>query len=197
MIGRRRTTAIALAIVAVLAMTGCGVSASDGPQPIESDIAELLEPQDEPTVPETEPKRLVTVTWVRGDRLARTPRIGVAETPQERLDSAFAALLSGPRAAEQTRGLTTLLPPDVQVSGEIKRRRAVVALDLGGGLEPGGLSLAIGQVAVTALAVPGVQSVVFTVDGTPTAVPVPSSRGSGRDIVRVVRASDYRKVLAR
>ncbi len=197
---RRRSGAVGsvvLSLLLTLPLTACGVAAGDGPQPIDSDIAELLQPEETPTAPVTAQQRLLTVTWVRGDKLVRAVRLGVAETRQERLDVALVALLSGPGPVEQTRGFTTLLPPDVRVVGEVKRGRVVVALELGGGLETGGLPLAVGQVAVTALAVPRVRSVVFTIDGTPTAVPVPSTRGPGRDTARVVRVSDYRTVLAR
>lgn len=180
-----------------LSLAACGVSAGDGPQPVDSDIADLLKPEVTPTPAETLKQRLLTVTWVRGEKLVRAVRLGAADTRQERLDAALDVLLSGPGAREQTKGLTTLLPPDVVVRNEVKRGRAVIALELGGGIEPGGLSLAVGQVAVTALAVPRVRSVVFTVDGAPTAVPVPRTRGPGKDTARVVRASDYRSVLAR
>jgi spore germination protein GerM len=184
-------------LLLTVSLTACGVSAGDGPQPIDSDIAELLQPEATPTPAETTKRRLLTVTWVRGEKLVRSVRLGVAETRQERLDAALDSLLSGPRQREQTKGLSTLLPPDVVVKGEVKRGRAVIAIELGAGLEPGGLPLAVGQVAVTALAVPRIRTVVFTVDGTPTPVPVPRTRGPGRDTVRVVRASDYRSVLAR
>lgn len=195
----RRKVLIYAVVVSTLAvsLTACGVSAGNGPQPIDSDIAELLKPKVTPTPAETTKQRLLAVTWVRGEKLVRAVRLGVAETRQERLDAALQVLLSGPGPREQTKGLTTLLPPDVVARSEVKRGRAVIALELGGGVEPGGLSLAVGQVAVTALAVPRVRSVVFTVGGAPTAVPVPRTRGPGRDTARVVRASDYRSVLAR
>jgi spore germination protein GerM len=196
--GRRRVVTCAVAALLVApTLAACGVPAGDGPQPVDSDIAELLQPEAKPTPTETTKPRLLTVTWVRGEKLVRSARLGVAETRQERLDAALLGLLSGPRPREQTKGFTTLLPPDVVVGGEVKRGRAVISIELGAGLEPGGLPLAVGQVAVTALAVPRVRSVVFTVDGSPTAVPVPRTRGPGRDTVRVVRASDYRSVLAR
>ena len=119
---------VAVSLLLALSLTACGVSAGDGPQPIDSDIAELLRPEETPTAPETAQQRLLTVTWVRGDKLVRAVRLGVAETRQERLDAALDALLSGPRPVEQTRGFTTLLPPDVLVVGEVKRGRVVVAL---------------------------------------------------------------------
>ena len=137
------------------------------------------------------------MTWVRGDKLVRAVRLGCCRDPAAASGCRVRGLPSGPRPLEQKRGLTTLLPPDLVVKGDVKRGRVVVDLEVGAGLEPTGLPLAVGQVAITALAVPRIRSVVFTLDGTPTAVPVPSTRGTGRDTARVVRASDYRTVLAR
>lgn len=189
---------VAATLLAALTTAGCSVPAGDTPRPVDSDIAALLEPEitPTPTPTETAGERLLTVTWVRGDKLIRVGRLGVADTRQDRLDAALAVLLDGPLPLGQQKGLTTLLPPDVQVTGEVKRGRAVIALTVGTGLEPGGLPLAVGQVAVTALSVARVRTVVFTVDGVPTAVPLPGD-GSGRDTARVVRLSDYRSVLVR
>jgi spore germination protein GerM len=187
----------ALASVSTLVLTACGVPAGDGPQPVDTDIAQLLQPEATPSSTATTKPRLLTVTWVRGDKLVRTARLGAAETRQERLDAAIHVLLDGPRPVDHTRGFTTLLPPDVQVTGDVKRGRVVIELTVPAGLEPGGLPLAVGQVAVTALAVPRVRTVVFTIDGETTAVPLPDRKGPGRNDARVVRASDYRSVLAR
>lgn len=183
-------------MLAVLALAACGVSEGDAPRPIDSDIAGLLQPEEQPPPVEATQQRLLTVTWVRGDKLVRAARQGVADTRQERLDAALSVLLGGPRRAEKSRGLTTLLPPDVVVAGEVMRTRVLIEIELGSGVESGGLPLAVGQVAVTALAVPHVRSVLFTVDGTPTVVPVPSRRGPGKNTARFVRASDYRTVIA-
>ncbi|HUW16542.1 MAG TPA: hypothetical protein VMW94_05660 [Actinomycetes bacterium] len=183
--------AAGMAIGAVL-VAGCGVPATDGPQPVDSDIAQLLEPAPSPTATVTAELRQITVTWVRGDSLARAQRAGSAETRQQRLDVALEMLLTGPRPAEQIKGSTTLLPPDLQLAGEVQKRRAVIELTVDTGLEPVGLPLAVGQVAVTALAVPRVRTEVFSVDGVPTPVPLPNNRGDAR----VVRLSDYRGVLS-
>ncbi len=176
--------------VAVALIAGCGVPAADGPQPVDSDIAQLLQPEPSPTSTVTAEPRLITVTWVRGDSLARAQRAGSAETRQQRLDVALATLLDGPRPAEQIKGSTTLLPPDLQVTGEVLRRRAVIELTVDTALESVGLPLAVGQVAVTALSVPRVRTVVFSIDGVPTPVPLPNSRGDAR----IVSLSDYRGV---
>jgi hypothetical protein len=74
----------------------------------------------------------------------------------------------------------------------VKRRRVLIELTVDTGIESVGLPLAVGQIAVTALAVPRVRTVVFSVDGLPTSVPLPGGRGDAS----VVRLSDYRTVLA-
>lgn len=188
---------VTVMLLAGLLAAACSVPVGDAPRPVDSDIAALLEPEITPTPTPTEAttERLLTVTWVRGDKLVRVGRLGMADSRQAELDAALAVLLAGPLDLGQQKGFTTLLPPDVQVTGEVKRQRAVIALTVGTGLEPGGLPLAVGQLAVTALSVAQVRKVVFTVDGVPTVVPLPGDDGSGRDTARVVRLSDYRSVL--
>ena len=121
----------------------------------------------------------------------------MADTRQERLDAALAVLLDGPLPLEQQEGFTTLLPPDVQVTGEVRRARVVIELD--GGHRARARWAAPRRRAGGgdgACRWRGVRSVVFTVDGVPTAVPLPGD-GSGQDTARVVRLSDYRSVLVR
>jgi spore germination protein GerM len=133
----------------------------------------------------------VVVAWVRGDQLIRATRQVSAETRQEQLDAALTALLAGPSTDEQGGGLTTLLPPDLGIDGVVEGRRVVLDLTAASALEPGGVPLAVGQAALTALAVPDVTRVVFAVDGEPTPVPLPDGGST-----RVVRAADYRTVTS-
>jgi spore germination protein GerM len=179
--------ALTLSLV-VAATTACGVPPSDGAQPVESDIAALLDRGAGSTA--ASPGEVdVVVAWVRSDQLIRATRQVSAETRQEQLDAALAALLGGPSADEQQGGLTTLLPPDLRVDGVVDGARVDLDLTAASALEPGGVPLAVGQVALTALGVPGVRRVVFAVGGDPTPVPLPDG-----GTTRVVRAADYRTV---
>lgn len=185
----RSRVLIALTVLLLaVATTACGVPPSDGAQPVESDIAALLDRGAGSTA--ASPGEVdVVVAWVRGDQLIRTSRQVSAETRQEQLDSALAALLAGPSTDEQRGGLTTLLPPDLGVDGVVDGARVDLDLTAASALAPGGVPLAVGQAALTALGVPGVRRVVFAVGGEPTPVPLPDGGST-----RVVRAADYRAV---
>lgn len=178
---------MAMAVTLLAAVTtACGVPPSDGAQPVESEIAALLDRAST----EASPGEVdVVVAWVRGDQLIEATRQVSAETRQEQLDAALAALLGGPTTDEQRGGLTTLLPPDLGVDGVVEGGRVVLDLTAASALEPGGVPLAVGQAALTGLGVPGVRRVVFAVDGEPTPVPLPDG-----GTTRVVRAADYRTV---
>lgn len=184
---RWRRSLVAGALLAVL--TSCGVPASDGPEPLPSDLAAVAQPTAEssPSAPRTNP---VEVTWVRGKSLVAQPRLVQGENRQAVLNSALDALVAGPDLLEREEGLTTLVPPDAAIAGLVSRRKAVVSLDLGpqSPIDP---SLAVGQVAVTTLAIRGIRSVSFLVDGSVVDVPLPGggvSRGA-------VTLRDYRDVL--
>ena len=191
---QRRVVALSAALsAALLVLAGCAVPVGSEPRPVDSDITELLQPQTTPTPVETAPPRPVQVTWVRGEKLVRVPRLVPAESRDEQLDAALFELVVAPRAAEQRQGLITLLPPDLIIDGTLRGRRAVLDLTVTTQTEQGGVPLALGQIATTAMSVPGVRSVVFSVEGERFDVPIP---GRSKD-VRVVTMRDYRKVLAR
>jgi hypothetical protein len=177
--------------VALLGTTAaCGVATDETARPIESDIAGLLERDDAGESSPAESLVSVDITWVRLDTLVPTPRVVAASTPQQQLDASMAVLLAGPDAAERQDGLTTLLPPDLEVVGVVDGRRVVLDLTEGSALEPGQVPLAVGQLALTALDVPGVRSVTFAVNGEPARVPLPEGKPT-----RVIRESDYRSVV--
>jgi spore germination protein GerM len=181
---------LAVALLAA-ATTACGVPPSDGPRPVESEIAALLDRGGTGSTSASPGEVDVVVAWVRGDQLIRATRQVSAESRQEQLDAALTALLAGPSTDEQRGGLTTLLPPDLGVDGVVEGRRVVLDLTAASALEPGGVPLAVGQAALTALAVPEVTRVVFAVEGEPTPVPLPDGGST-----RVVRAADYRAVTS-
>lgn len=179
-------------VVAASVLSGCAALTSDGPRPVDSDIAALLDPQLTPSVSgPAAPQQKVAVAWVKGGQLELRDRVVSARTRQDELDAALLELVAGPDPLEGDRGLTTLVPPDVVLLGDVKRARAAIELALVTPPGPGTLPLVVGQIALTALSVSGVRSVVFTVDGVVTEVPLPDSGG----LTRVVTARDYRDVL--
>jgi Sporulation and spore germination len=177
---------VAAALLAV-SLVGCGVPSSDGPEPLSPDI-DLLGPL--PTPSETEAETVkVKVAWVLGKDLRLVDRSVVAEGRQGRVDSALTALVGGPDSSEQSKGFTTLVPPDTILDPELDRHRATVDLTLA--TIPANQELAVGQIALTVLAIRGVRSVRFTAAGSPVSVPLPDgSRSKGP-----VHRHDYAKVL--
>lgn len=186
---KRFRAVVPVLVLLVAVTTACGVPPSDGAAPIAPDVANLLERGAPGETDGTAGQVDAVVAWVRDDRLVTTIRQVAAETRQEQLDAALAALLAGPGPEEQQIGLTTLLPPDLVVDGVVEGARVVLDLTAASTLEPGRVPLAVGQTALTALGVPGVRGVTFAVDGEATRVPVP-----GGGTTRVVRATDYRDV---
>jgi hypothetical protein len=174
-------------LTAVLVVTmGCGVPSSEAPEPLAPDLAAIGE------VPErVEPTTGVTrvgIAWIRGRKLQVVDRPVDAEGRLERVNVALDALVSGTLPVAEEAGLVSLVPSDAVLDAGLSGRRATVALDLGSGESD---PLAIGQVAMTVLAVKGVQSVEFTVNGRKTDVPLPSGEVSDGPVT----VRDYADVL--
>jgi len=190
-----RARAVGVAgVVALMAsglVTGCAVPEGSEARPVDSDIAALLSPQATPSPTEVLPPRRVWVTWVKGNKLAQLVRFVPATNRDELFDGAMLELRLGPRPTEQVEGFRTLLPIDLVIDGDLRGHLAAVNLEVTTQTQQSGVELAVGQVATTALSIQGVRSVVFSVNGESTRVPVPDRN---RD-VRVVRASNYRTLL--
>ena len=179
---------LALAVVATLA-TGCGVPSSDGPQVLPSDVAALG-----PSPADSAPANAtvtVGVAWIQDRRLTVVNRLVAGDNRVGWVNAALGALVGGPNAVEQGAGLTTLVPPDAVLTAQLAGRRAVVNLDLGSASV--NQSMAVGQVALTTLSVRGVRSVLFTVNGVPTDVPLPGGKASNGPVT----ARDYRASIAK
>ena len=190
---RTRTVAV-VGVVALLAsvfVSGCAVPEGSEARPVDSDIAGLLSPQATPSPTEALPPRRVWVTWVKGNKLEQLGRFVPATTRDELLDGAMLELRLGPRPSEQVEGFRTLLPIDLEIDADLRGRVAAVDLVVTTQTQQSGVELAVGQIATTALSIQGVRSVVFSVNGEATRVPVPDRNRE----VRVVQASDYRTLL--
>lgn len=186
---------LSLSLALVLVLAGCTVSTDESDaRPIDPDIAELLTPTPTPTPSESVPLAKAAVTWLKGGDYVRTTRMVPAQTRQDELDHVLVELIvAGPRATELRRGLETAIPPGLVVDGTVGGDRVVLDVPDDSQFEPGGVEAAVGQLAVTALSLPGVVSVRFSIDGDRTAVPVPDERKPQR----IVTLSDYRSVLRR
>ena len=175
-----------LALAAVAALTGCGVGAQPGPEPVS--IPQPSTPEAGATGAPDGPR--VTVWFVRGARLE------AAERPVERptVDTALAALVAGPTRGEVVDGLRTALSPqslapdrptsaDPVVTVEASREFTEVA--------GGNQLLATPQVVFTVTEFPGVESIRITAEGSPVEVPT----DDGLSAEPVGRA-DYASVAA-
>jgi hypothetical protein len=187
-------TLFVLSLGAALAfgLSGCSTPGGSGPRPVDSDIAALLTPTATPTPQHTAQAKPTLVTWVKGQKLVQTVRFIPAKTRQDRLEAAlFELVVNGPRASEQRRGLETTIPPGLVIDGTVHRRRVTLDVPNNSQFESGGVELAVGQLATTALSIPNVRTVVFSVDGSPTDVSVPDAKKPQR----VLTMRDYRTVL--
>jgi hypothetical protein len=191
---RRGRSPVALAAaVLLLALTGCSVSDQSEPRPIDSDIAELLSQSATPTPAESAPVVRTRVTWVKGADYVRSVRRLPAQNRQQQLELALVALVAGPVSAELDAGLESRIPPSLTVDGIVRGDRVVLDVPNDSQFEQSGVEQAVGQLAITALSLPDVQQVLFTIDGTRTAVPVPDAKKPQR----VVTMADYRRALRR
>jgi spore germination protein GerM len=165
----RRATAVVL--IALLA-TGCGVPTQDAPVRVAPDAvpSELHSTRPETSAPTTPDPRTMTlrVHFIRKERLVALPREARAASTPDRLREAIAELETGPSEAEQEKGLTSALPPGLELTVvEVEGRQAV--LELGGETEGQSATenvLAVGQIVLTVTSLPAIDQVRFTRDGT-------------------------------
>ena len=189
----RLVSALTLCLALCLALAGCTVSTDESDaRPIDPDIAELLTPTPTPTPSESLPLIQALVTWLKRGEYVRTRRMVPAQSRQDELDHVLIELVvAGPDPTELQRGLETAIPPGLVVDGTVAGDRVVLDVPDDSQFEPGSVEAAVGQLAITALSLPGVVSVRFTIDGERTAVPVPDKRRPQR----IVTLDDYRSVL--
>ena len=183
---------VTLLAVAALVLGACSVPSSSEARPVDSDIAALLTPAVTPTPEPTAQPRPTLVTWVKNEKLVQRFRLIPAKTRQDRLDGALLELVvNGPSRAEQKNGLETKIPPGLVIDGTVRGSRVMLDVPDNNTSEQGGVEWAVGQLATTALSIPKVRRVVFSIDGSPTEVSVPGANKPQR----VLTMRDYRKVL--
>jgi spore germination protein GerM len=168
-------TVAAVAVAAtLLLLTNCGVPAQQAPVQIKPEAvpSQLRDvPSPESAMPSTaDPgKSTVFVHFVRKDRLVGLPREAPAASQSGRLNAVVTALIAGPSEGEQARGITSALPPGLQLTVVAIEGQRVV-LELSG--ETDGRSatenvLAVGQIVLSMTSLTTVKEVVFSRDGAP------------------------------
>jgi hypothetical protein len=189
--------ATALVLAGVAVGGGCGIDTDGEPRPIDRDNVpdDLL--SEAPTTGTTELDgdiEQVTVYFVRtdaddGPRLHEVERRVPRPVGEARVLEAL--LLSPPDGEERDEGITTAIPSTTRLADAPTRQDGgVLVLDLTEGLfgvQGDSLQLAYGQLVCTAAGIPGVGSVLFEVDGEPSAV----VDGRGQSLDTPVTCEDY------
>jgi hypothetical protein len=177
----RRLAPAGAALLVALAAAGCGVPVGDAPTTIApSDVPYGLASPTEasPSTASPVPRADEPLVFLvgPGDLLVPRGRGTGTGTPADRLDALLAALAAGPTEGERAEGLSTALPPGVEL-GVTGDDDGTVTVDLGGPVDaPSGRESrsAVAQVVLTATSLPGVDAVLLTRDGVPVEAPLPS-----------------------
>lgn len=192
-IGRRWLAVAAVAAVAA----GCGVRLDDAPRDLAADTVPfgLLDEATTTTTSEPQPFprfQPTSVYLVNGDGfLEEVTRQLPGEPTAER---AVGALLSQPSELELRAGLGTAISSSTELRSPIRGPDdGLVTIDLSSEISdvsPERVRLALAQIVFTATAVPGVDKVLFQVDG--EARQVPNAAG---DTAEPLTPNDYREFV--
>jgi len=206
---------IAVAVVAGLALAGCGVGAQQRAVVIPSDDVPsvLTGPLGSPSAPASpEPPAssgpssigvpsspsissvLASSVYLVDDKTNRLVAVHRSRNQTATLSTLIQTLLAGPTEAESAAGLTTAINTSPTVN-KITIQGSLAIVDLSasfGEIRGAGEVLASAQVVMTAVSYPGTESVLFTLDGTPTAVPLVSGVLSSSPLT----FADYASLLA-
>jgi spore germination protein GerM len=187
-----------LATVATLiVMSGCGVPTSDGAEAIApSDVPYgLLSPSTTTSAPssasaEHDSPRVYFIG--PDDALTPSGRDVDGTGLRERLEDLLRQLAAGPTSVERDAELATALPPGVRLSVAAVEE-GTVTIDLSGpGEAPSGEQsrLAVGQIVMTATALPEVDAVLLAREGELLEAPLASGELTGEPLT----AAEYREL---
>jgi hypothetical protein len=177
-------------VVLLLLAVGCGgLDAQDGDHPLAAAEVpyDLLEgPTTSTTVPP--PTTTSTLPWrtnlwyIGGDRLVPAPR---QLRDQPAVDQVLRLLLRGPSEEDLSLVRSALDPGDAIVDGPPSDGQLTIDLASDfGRRSPSEQVLGLGQLVFTVTEVPGVGRVVFRIEGTPLAVPLPNGQLAQRPVSR-------------
>jgi hypothetical protein len=178
---------MAFAVVLTVA-AACGIPSDGEPTVLPGGV---VMPAVAPSEPAGQPAAEVDVSvfLVQAEQLVRLVRPARSGDLRNALD----LLLAGPREAELAAGLRTAISPQTDLrSARLDGDTAVV--DLNAALvEVGGQEqiLAVGQIVLTATAVPGVRQVRFLLEGQAVEVP----RADGTLTSAALRPEDYQRLI--
>jgi hypothetical protein len=198
MAGRRSVVAAVGACLLLLA-AACGVQLDEEPRPLPTENVPygLLDPPTtsppgsagEPLAPSAQ---AVSVYLVDNDGYLVEVQRPVPGPPD--VERAVTSLLSPLTEAERNAGLATAIASTTGLRGVIGPEDGLVTIDLSsavGGGSPDIVRVALAQLVYTATEVPGVDLVLFQVDGEAREVPT----GQGRSTAEPLSELDYRQLL--
>jgi spore germination protein GerM len=210
------TAAAVFAVFAVFAVAGCGVGGQQRAVVIPSgDLPSVLSgPLGSPSATSShEPptssgpasagassspsiigSSLASSVYLVDDKTNRLVAVHRSRNQTATLSTLISTLLSGPTEAESAAGLTTAINTSPTLN-KITIQGPLAIIDLSssfGEIRGAGEVLASAQVVMTAVSYPGTESVLFTLDGTPTAVPLVSGVLSSAPLT----FADYASLLA-
>jgi spore germination protein GerM len=170
------------AVLVVLLLGACGVSAESEPHP----MADAALPVDRPSSATTAPSGAGRVFFIRVDRVVEVTSFDPVEVSAE---EAILLLLAGPSEVDVAAGIRSAIP-DGTTLVDLSVQNGVATIDLSeaffsvSGQEQ---TLATAQVVLTVTTVPEITRVRFEVDGEPIDVP----RADGTLAPGSVTAADY------
>lgn len=203
------------AAMALTAAAGCGVGAQQHAVVIPSgDVPSVLSaPLGSPSIPSTPAptssgpmssvapspspitgNSLSSSVYLVDDQTNRLVAVHRSRNQTATLTALIHTLLAGPTQAESAAGLTTAINTSPTLN-KITIQGSMAIIDLSssfGEIRGAGEVLASAQVVLTAVSFPGTESVLFSLDGTPTAVPLVSGVLSSAPLT----FADYASLLA-
>jgi spore germination protein GerM len=184
----RTLLAIVLAATLLPLLPGCVVIRRDGPPPKWlPGIATTSSVEATVTAAKTSAKKTsgTTVYLARGGRLVAVTRDG-----KPTVETAMDLLLAGPSAEERKAGVGTAIPGGTGVRAVSVDYGGHANVDLTRDFAKGGndRALRVAQVVYTLTEVPGVQSVILTIDGKRV-----ERFGPLKNVLRTQKRTDYRE----
>lgn len=197
---RQRALAVAVLLGGCLsgALAGCGIPTGGSPDTIPSAQIPygLTSPSESaPSVASPPPRSAQPQVYLVGADNSLVPRGRelTGDTLKSRLAELLNSLAQGPGAAELQEGLTTALPPNVQLSVRSVDSGTATVDIVEKAQGPSGQAgrRAVGQIVLTATSLPGIHDVLLTHDGAPLDAPLPSGKLTSSPL----NADDYRALL--
>lgn len=173
---RGRSVAIAVWLLVAGFLAGCGVPASSPPTTITEVPYNLMEPAPPPTPRTSEAAtRGPYIYWLDDSDRLYAVEAGAAASEDAAAATVLARLSQGPSELERMSGLSTALGPDVQLTlNSITDGLAEVEVQTGDPAPSARrLPHAVGQIVLSLASVPGIDSVLLTVDGERIEAPLP------------------------